>query len=415
MLFRSLSSASDIYSLGLVLFETLTGRVYLNQPPGTQAGELRSDIPSWLDELLASMLSKMPEDRPWNGEQISQFLREGLKQEQLKQEQMKQAARKIRQERIAKKREEREPKKADQQPHEINRLKKEAESSLAKKDWKQAKELIHQLEILGVEGRAVANQLQSQLPNLITRIPTWSWIGVVLLVFVTILCFSGGLVWINNDNIFPLFPKEPALDSNIEVFDETPTTEITKETPTSEKIINTPTNTPTQEPEIPPTETPTQIPEGTHLENSRYGYEIYYSDAFRKISSPFIPFMLIEAMDGLELVDNSYFDETNLKKVEVGIGASTDSNIVDSCTDAGDDIRINSIPFKRVEHDEVAAGTVYEEISYRTKEQGVCYEIGFIIASGNMNMYSEGAATEFDKNAVLEELNILLSTFNILD
>ncbi len=49
--------------LGLVLFETLTGRLCANQPAGTRTHLLRSDVPKWLDDLVAQMLSQNAEDR----------------------------------------------------------------------------------------------------------------------------------------------------------------------------------------------------------------------------------------------------------------------------------------------------------------------------------------------------------------
>jgi len=72
-----LTSASDIYTLGLVLFETLTGRMCANQPDGTGARSLRSDVPRSFDALITQMLSKNPQDRPWNGAKIAESLQRG--------------------------------------------------------------------------------------------------------------------------------------------------------------------------------------------------------------------------------------------------------------------------------------------------------------------------------------------------
>ena len=50
--------------LAALLFETLTGRVYYQQRPGARARLLRSDVPVWLDDLIAKMLAHAPENRP---------------------------------------------------------------------------------------------------------------------------------------------------------------------------------------------------------------------------------------------------------------------------------------------------------------------------------------------------------------
>ena len=68
---------SDVYALGLVLFNMLTLRHYPGQPPGTRVSSLRANVPQWLDELITCMLAKDPESRPWNGEQVSKRLADG--------------------------------------------------------------------------------------------------------------------------------------------------------------------------------------------------------------------------------------------------------------------------------------------------------------------------------------------------
>ena len=73
-----LTPPSDVYALGLVLFEMLTGRVYRSQPPGTRIDSMRDNIPEWLDDLLASMLSEKPENRPWNGNAVLPKLHDRL-------------------------------------------------------------------------------------------------------------------------------------------------------------------------------------------------------------------------------------------------------------------------------------------------------------------------------------------------
>lgn len=72
-----LAPPSDIYSLGAVLFEMLTGRIYGNLRSGTRAKPLRGDVPAWLDDLIARMLAQVPEDRLWDGAEATRLLNEG--------------------------------------------------------------------------------------------------------------------------------------------------------------------------------------------------------------------------------------------------------------------------------------------------------------------------------------------------
>ncbi len=70
-----LTPASDIYALGLVLFELLTGRMYKSLRPGTTLHSLRDDVPVWLEDLLGKMLANDPQQRPWDGAEVADLLK----------------------------------------------------------------------------------------------------------------------------------------------------------------------------------------------------------------------------------------------------------------------------------------------------------------------------------------------------
>ena len=69
-----LTAWSDMSGLGAVLFEMLSGRAIDEVPLGTRVRALRTDVPDWLDDLVALLLAADPRHTPRNGSEFVDML-----------------------------------------------------------------------------------------------------------------------------------------------------------------------------------------------------------------------------------------------------------------------------------------------------------------------------------------------------
>ena len=87
---HEVGAAADIYAMGVVMYEMLTGQVpfraeqlvlllnaILKQPPPPPS-RIRPEIPPWLDRLILRCLEKDPEARPRSMEEVSAVLAAGM-------------------------------------------------------------------------------------------------------------------------------------------------------------------------------------------------------------------------------------------------------------------------------------------------------------------------------------------------
>jgi len=153
---------SDIFSLGCVLFEALTGKHY-KKVYGTRVRDHRSDIPVWLEDIVARALveapGRVPDDdrvttkRYRQADIMRRALEHGWQAEKEKQKEAQRIAQEQAQE-------------ARQRTAEINRLQGEIQSALSRKDWIRVERLVNELAGLGVDGKREAAKLHDQVFNM---------------------------------------------------------------------------------------------------------------------------------------------------------------------------------------------------------------------------------------------------------
>lgn len=156
-------------------------------------------------------------------------------------------------------------------------------------------------------------------------------------------------------------------------------------------------------------------------------YENKYSNASFSYTDMFVPSFFpgrrayrIDPELVLQFIDTQSYADTNLDEAYFLFGSSTDPQIVSVCTEPGpaggqqttpENVTVHGIPFVMYRAVDVAAGNIYDQFLYRTIHEGMCFEIVYYMHYTNINNYAPGKTAEFDRDALLQKFDQILSTF----
>ena len=157
-------------------------------------------------------------------------------------------------------------------------------------------------------------------------------------------------------------------------------------------------------------------------QNPSTGLSLTYPDTF----APAIPVSAnykTEPELALQFIDSIAYDNTNLSEVYFLVSSTSDSQVVKTCTEPNQNggspeqvvgnEGINGYTFVHNRAEGAGAGNFYQQEIYRMVDSNVCYEVIYYIHSTNIGNYPPGTVTEFDRDAVLQQLYGVFSTFTI--
>jgi len=148
-----------------------------------------------------------------------------------------------------------------------------------------------------------------------------------------------------------------------------------------------------------------------------------YTDEFAPVRFTEIPVSKVTPEIALQYIDTQAYTKTNLLEAVFLFGSTTQSDIVQSCTQPASlggpesvvgNVNINGIDFTRSEAIGVAAGNIYEQIYHRAVLHGVCYEVIFFVHSANIGVYGpDSGVKEFERAVLLQRFEDIISTLVI--
>lgn len=154
-------------------------------------------------------------------------------------------------------------------------------------------------------------------------------------------------------------------------------------------------------------------------ENKYRNASFSYNDMFAPAFFPNGQVSKIQPEFVLQFIDTQAYKNTNLIEAYFLFGSSTDAQLVAACTEPASlagpetvvgEVSINGVSFTRSEASGVGAGNIYEQTYYRAAHNGTCYEITYFVHYGNIGNYNPGTVKEFDRTALIQKFDQILST-----
>jgi hypothetical protein len=126
----------------------------------------------------------------------------------------------------------------------------------------------------------------------------------------------------------------------------------------------------------------------------------------------------------LQLIESELYEKTNLSEVYLMFSSSADPNVVSACTEpnpnggggpeyAAGEETVNGMTFIHTTTEGAGAGNYYQQEIFRTVQNNACHEVIFFIHFTNVSNYTPGTVTEFNRDAVMRNLEAVLSMVKV--
>jgi hypothetical protein len=169
-------------------------------------------------------------------------------------------------------------------------------------------------------------------------------------------------------------------------------------------------------------------PPGTQTQSFQYvspntNTSFSYTDEFAPVRAPGYTISKTEPEVRLSYIDTQAYLDRNLVEAHFLFGSSNDQALVKDCLQISplipneqlvNTVDINGKQFTHSKGSGVAAGSLYEQIMYRTLQNDICYEVTFLMHSFSTGSFlPQKAVLEFNREALLKKFEAILSTIVI--